>query len=283
MEQSSINVQEYLDYREFLNAYYRHQKLRHSHFSLRYISQRTGIDAAHIMRVLQGKRHLSEKSAPAFARLCKLDGKEERYFTALVEFNTAKSSRRRQQAFERLLALSGLDTTVLQPEQYEFYTKWYYTAIRALIGMHSFRAKGDFSRMGAMLSPALPASKARQAVALLKKLDLVVVTPDGLLETTQTHITTGARWRSLAVKHFQTETLRLALESLERHHKSVRDISTVTVGISARQLPALRERIAEFRQSMMAIAEENRNPDDVYQLNIQFFPLTDTNRDGNRS
>lgn len=280
MEQSSINVLEYLDYREFLNAYYQQQKQRHSFFSLRYISQRTGIDAAHIMRVLQGKRHLSEKSAPAFARLCRLDGKQEQYFATLVEFNTAKSSRRRQQAFEQLLALSGLQTTVLQSHQYEFYAKWYYTAIRALIGMHSFRAKGDFSRMGAMLSPALTASQARQAVALLKKLGLVVETPDGLLETTQTHITTGTQWRSLAVKNFQAETLRLALESLERHDRSSRDISTVTVGISRSQLPALAERIAEFRQSMMAIAEENRNPDDVYQLNIQFFPLTDTSHKG---
>lgn len=283
MNNPSITVFEYLDYREFLNAYYREQKRRHSYFSIRYISQRTGIDAAHIMRVLQGRRHLSDKTAAAFARLCKLADKEERYFQTLVHFNTARSSRLRQQAFERLLSLSGPRTTVLQPEQYEFYSKWYYTAIRALVGMHSFRAKRDFSRMGAMLTPAISARQAREAVRLLKKLGLVIETSEGGLEATEKHITTGTRWRSLAVRKFQTETLRLALESLERHDTNIRDISTVTVGIGKDQIPALRERIAEFRQSMMAIAEENQDPDDVYQLNVQLFPLTATNRNETRS
>lgn len=130
-----------------------------------------------------------------------------------------------------------------------------------------------------MLSPPVSAREARQSVALLVKLGLVARAPDGYLVVTSTHITTGEKWHSLAVRNFQNETLRLAQEALTRHPREVRDISTVTVGISRSQLPMLRERIAEFRQSIMRMAEENQNPDDIYQLNVQLYPLTDTSAD----
>jgi hypothetical protein len=38
----------------------------------------------------------------------------------------------------------------------------------------------------------------------------------------------------------------------------------------------MRQRIADFRKSIMHLAEEDQDPDDIFQLNIQLFPLTDT-------
>ena len=279
MDTLSVSIYDYLDYRDFLKEYYKEYKRRHPYFSLRYIAQKTGLDAAHIMRVLQGKRHLSEKSLAGFVALCTFDEKEERYFRALAEFNTARNEHAGRQAFERVLALSGVKTALIQPEQYEFYTKWYHTAIRALIAICQLKNAGEFARIAGMLSPPISVHEARKSVTLLKKLELIATGPDGFLVVTDTHITTGDQWRSLAVGNFQNETLRLAQESLARHDKTIRDISTVTLGISRNQLPALREKIAEFRQSIMRMADENQSPDDIYQMNVQLFPLTDTKTD----
>ena len=38
----------------------------------------------------------------------------------------------------------------------------------------------------------------------------------------------------------------------------------------------MRQRIADFRKSIMLLAEEDQEPDEIFQLNIQLFPLTDT-------
>lgn len=89
MDSTAPSVFDHLDYRDFLKEHYRDQKRKHFFYSLRYIAQKTGLDVAHIMRVLQGKRHLSEKSLAGFVALCKLGEKEEHYFRALVAFNTA--------------------------------------------------------------------------------------------------------------------------------------------------------------------------------------------------
>jgi uncharacterized protein (TIGR02147 family) len=279
MESSALSIFEYLDYREFLRDFYREQKQKHFFFSFRFLSQKTKIDPAHIARVFQCKRHLSEKSLAPFIALCKFNDEEKRYFDQLVAFNMARTERQAGQAFEALLSLSSVKSLTLRPEQYGFYTKWYYTAVRALIAMHRF-TDNDCSRIGQTLSPPITASQARQAVKLLLKLGLVRKEPDGILSVTDVHITTGAQWRSLAVNAFQTETLRLARESLDRHEKELRDISTVTIGIKRDRMDEIRQRIAEFRKSIIHCAEEDQEPDDVYQLNIQLFPLTDTSRKG---
>jgi len=45
----------------------------------------------------------------------------------------------------------------------------------------------------------------------------------------------------------------------------------------------IRERIAEFRKSIIRLAEEDQEPDDIYQLNVSLFPLTGTSREGRSS
>ncbi len=270
-----MSVFEYLDYREFLRDFYREQKHRHFYFSFRFLSQKTGIDPAHIARVFQCKRHLSEKSVASFVSLCKLTLEEKRYFEQLFSFNMAKTDRLASQAFEGLLSLTGVKSKTIVPEQYGFYTRWYYTAVRALIAMRRFTAR-DCTKIASMLNPAITARQAKEAVSLLFKLGLINKDKKGFLRVTEVHITTGEKWRSLAVRAFQEETLRLAHESLDRHAKEIRDISTVTIGIKRNKMDEIRQRISEFRKSIIHLAEEDQSPDDVYQLNVQLFPLTDT-------
>jgi uncharacterized protein (TIGR02147 family) len=229
--------------------------------------------------VFQCKRHLSEKSLAPFVSLCKFTDEEKEYFEGLVAFNTARTEAQARQAFESLLSLSGVKSLSLNRDQYAFYTKWYYTAVRALIAMRRTTAK-DCAAIARSLSPAITASQAREAVRLLLKLGLVQKAPDGVLIVTNTHITTGPVWQSLAARAFQAETLRLARESLDRHAKELRDVSTVTVGIKKARMDEIRERIADFRKSIMRLAEEDMDPDAVFQLNIQLFPLTDTAHGG---
>jgi len=279
MESSALSIFEYLDYREFLRDFYREQKQRHYYFSFRFLAQKTNIDPAHIARVFQCKRHLSEKSLPPFISLCRFNDDEKQYFNQLVSFNLARTDREASRAFEVLLSLSNVKSHTLCPEQYSFFTKWYFAAVRALIAMNKFTSK-DASRIARMLCPPITVMQARDAIKVLLKLGLVRNEPEGILSITETHITTGAKWRSLAMNAFQADTMRLALESLDRHPKEVRDISTVTIGIKKARMEEIRQRIAEFRKSIIHMAEEDQDPDDVYQFNIQLFPLTDASREG---
>ncbi len=266
---------DYLDYREFLRDFFKEQKRRHFYYSFRYIAQKTGIDPAHLARVFQSKRHLSQKSLDSIVSLLKLTDDEQVFFTRLFAFNTARTEREAKRAFEEILAFGGVKSKTLHAGQFRFYTKWYYTAVRALIAMRLFTER-DYAAIARSLSPSISLSEAKDAVRLLLELGLVETGSDGILRVLDTHISTGPKWRSIAVKAFHSETIKLAGESIERHPREVRDISTVTVGIKRSRMDEIRQRIVEFRSSIMHLAEEDTDPDEVYQLNIQLFPLTDT-------
>jgi uncharacterized protein (TIGR02147 family) len=78
----------------------------------------------------------------------------------------------------------------------------------------------------------------------------------------------------LAVRKFQAETLRLAGDLHDRIPREHRDISTVTMGISSETYKKLKEEVRAFRKRCIRIADADENVDRVYQLNVQFFPVS---------
>jgi uncharacterized protein (TIGR02147 family) len=271
-----MNIFDYLDYRLFLKEFYEERKKTKSFFSYRYMGNKVGMDPGYLVRVMQGRLHIAEASIDKFCALCKLNEKEAAYFSAMVNFAKAKSERQIKLYFEKLLSLKDVKARRIEESQYEFYQKWYYSAVRALIGFCGFR--GNYKELAERLSPPISAWDAKKAVRLLERLKLVKKNARGVYEITDTTITTGKEWRSIAVREFQGQTIDLARESLERHAKEIRDISTVTVAVASDDLPEIRERISEFRNSILGLAAENPSPNCVYQLNIQLIPLSKVER-----
>ena len=87
-------------------------------------------------------------------------------------------------------------------------------------------------------------------------------------------ITTGEKWQSTAIRNYQQESIELALQSLVKDPKPVRDISTVTVAVRFSDLEEIKARIKELRQSIMHMLTDSGEPDCVYQINFQVFPMT---------
>jgi uncharacterized protein (TIGR02147 family) len=268
---------DYLDYRLYLRDFHEAQKKENAYFSYRYISKKTGLDAGYVVKILQGKLHIPEKYIDGFCALCKFTGKESAFFRTLINFNKAKSESQVKFHFEKLLTFKNLGKERLEEFQYEYYHKWYYTAIRSLMGI--IRFSGDYESLASLLTPRVSVPDVKKAVALLEKLKLIRKNRSGVYELCDTFVTTGASWRSLAIKDFQHETIRLAAESLDRHKKEERDISTVTVAINRKDLLEVKERISEFRDSILKFAGDSNEPDSVFQLNIQLFPMAQNKAD----
>lgn len=267
------SVYEYLEYREFLRDSYRERKKRDRYFSYRFIGGKIGLDAGYLVRVFQGRDHIPERCVGKTIRLLRLEKGEGDFFRALISFNKARTRTQVKNAFERVLQLRSIQRHTLDAFQYEFYKKWFYSAIRALIGLYDFDGS-DYGELARALDPGLTEDEARSAVELLRKLNLVYRDKAGVYRVTDTMISTGTEWRTRAVREFQKETITLALRSLDEQEPDRRDISTVTFTASEDELEELRERIAEFRSSLLSLARESPHPDTVFQMNVQLFPMT---------
>lgn len=267
-----VDIFTYLDYRRFLHDVYAERKAKSKYFSYRYLAQKTGLKSVGFFTwILQGKRNLSPRLVLKFAEAFKLNKQETAYFELLVSYNQAKSHEEKKHYFDRIAAHKRPSAKIVDSNQYEFYEKWYYSAIREIIAIQP--VKDDFAKLGKSLTPSISGTEARKAVELLEKLGLVAKNEAGFFVRNDSTISTGESWKSLAIAHFQLQTLDLAKQAMDRFPKSERDVSTLTLSCSLETFAAIRERLKGLRQELAEMVKNDPNPECVYQCNLQVFPL----------
>jgi uncharacterized protein (TIGR02147 family) len=271
-------LKQYLEYRLFLHDFYEAKRAEDDFFSYRYMARKVGMDHGYLVKLLHQKVHIAEGHIVRFMEFCGLTGSDGDYFRTLVHFNKSKNPDEVRILFEKLTALAGVKFHSLEKDQFEFYTAWHHSAIRALLGVVKFT--GDYESLANSLNPPIDAKQAMDSVRLLERLKLIGKDGSGVYRPTHALITTGDNLQASAVRQFQREMIRLAGESLARHPKEHRDVSTVTISVDSADLVEIRDRISALRQSIMKLSAKSPNPDAVYQLNVQIFPLNKLGKAG---
>jgi len=82
-----------------------------------------------------------------------------------VEFNKPKSSKN-QLLFEKLVAIKNISLKKLEPNQYDYYRHWYYTAIYSLLDYYEFT--DDYAALAAEINPPITVKQARKPLNCLK-------------------------------------------------------------------------------------------------------------------
>jgi uncharacterized protein (TIGR02147 family) len=278
-----VNIYDYTDYRLLLKDLYEDAKKHKPFFSYRYIARKVGFSSAGFFsNILQGKRNISNETIFGFAELFTFSKRQTEFFELLVHFNQARQHERKRFYFEKLLSFKRSRFYLLGADQYEYFDKWYYVAIRELLNYFPFQ--GDFKELGRMLRPAISPSEAKKAVELLERLGLIERNPDGFYGVTDAVVTTGRELRSVAVHNFQRSTIDLAKESIDRFPRHKRLISTLTLNLSEEVYQGIVDKLVEFEREVLELVQNDTNsPDRIYQFNFQVFPLADSyDRDGGK-
>ena len=268
---------EYLDYREFLQDYYRIRKEANSSFSLRAFSDKIGFKAKDfISRVMQGEKNLSEQSIQKVASGLRLGKRESEFFAALVLFNQAETAEERNSHYAKMQEILKIvrfseSQHLMAHYQYQVYSDWRHLVVRSLIGMFGF--SGDFKELGNRVHPKITPEQAKESVKLLESCGLISKKEDGSYELSQSAITTGNRTSKTALRGFHQKCLKLGADSIDRDQPSERNISGLTLGISKDGYERIVERINAFRKEIAFLAEEDQEADSAYQLEICFFKV----------
>jgi uncharacterized protein (TIGR02147 family) len=272
---------DYLEYREYLRDWFTESKREHRFTSYRYLSQKTGLDPAWIVRVFQKEGHFSEEVIPTFIRLCGFDERRAEYFRILHRFCKSKSPEDQHEHYKRLMELREVGGRKLNSPELVYFSNWSTTALRALIGIT--QDTSDIEALGRKLSPPISSEEARTALDVLRKLGLVEPDQANGWNITDRIVTTGNEVQSSAVRQFHRSTLELAQESLDRHQPEDRDITSVTLTLHQDDLAEIKERIGEFRRGLLQFARSSENANRVYHLNIAVFPLSEPNDLGDQA
>ena len=276
-KQEHRKIFEYLDYREFLRDYYQSKKAANPAFSLRAFSDKIGFKAKDfISRVMQGDKNLSTQSIQKIVTGLKFGKREASFFEDLVWFNQAETMDEKNSWFQKMQnELKIVRFTEGQHQlafyQYQVYSHWRHLVVRSLIGMYGFH--GDFTSLAKSVHPTITIEEAKESVELLEKCNLVKKNEDGSYELVNKDITTGDRTSKIALRGFHQHCLALGAESIDRDPPTMRNISGSTLGISQAGYEKIVERMSAFRKEIAQIANEDKDADKVYQMQLLLFPI----------
>lgn len=268
-----VSIFDYFDYQKYLRDYLAARKQQDAYFTYRFLAGKAGIDHAFIVKIFQGQKHLSLKLAPIISEILKHDKREGEYFELLILFSRTKSDRESKMYFEKLLGYVEFSPLKIEGSKYEFYQKWFYAAVREVIGIAGF--DGDYARLARSLRPAITEAQARKAVSLLLELGLIEK-QDENYRPADRFLSASEAIRPLAVRQFQKETMLLAIDALETIDKAEREISTVTLSLSRDGADKIKESLRNFRTELMRIANQDRDVTGAFQINLQLFPISRT-------
>ena len=276
-KQEHRKIFEYLDYREFLRDYYQSKKAANPAFSLRAFSDKIGFKAKDfISRVMQGDKNLSTQSIQKIVTGLKFGKREASFFEDLVWFNQAETMDEKNSWFQKMQnELKIVRFTEGQHQlafyQYQVYSHWRHLVVRSLIGMYGFH--GDFTSLAKSVHPTITIEEAKESVELLEKCNLVKKNEDGSYELVNKDITTGDRTSKIALRGFHQHCLALGAESIDRDPPTMRNISGLTLGISQAGYEKIVERMSAFRKEIAQIANEDKDADKIYQMQLLLFPI----------
>ncbi len=263
----------YTDYRKYLKDYILEKK-KSGYVSNRWFAKKVGVNSSSwLTTILQGKKGLSKITANKISSALNHNRTEALYFENLVFFNQAKTREEQNLYYNEIASIRGtLKIETVDEDKFEFYSKWYHSVIRSIVGLIDF--KDDFKTLAKSLSPAITESEAKKSVNLLERLKLIEKKEDNSYKLTSVAISAAEVIQSLAITNFQQETMKLAWEALDRFPKEKRDITTLTLGVSEKGFQEIKKEIVEFRNKVSKIAINDEPADWVYQLNLQYFPMS---------
>lgn len=268
-------IYEYQDYREYLRDFYETLKKQDKKFSQRYLALKLGVKSSGFLsEVINGKRNLSQNNVLQWLKVLKLDKDASCYFDNLVHFNQAVSLSEKSYWLQKLMDCKKVHLSVLNKDLYEYFSRWYYTAIREMF--FYYHNPADPKQIAAQVYPPIKADDAKNAISLLERLGMIEKQPDGSYKQRNAMVSTGDTVKSIEVANFQQQTAELAKEAILNVPSTLRDITTLTVSISEAGYSRICELLKETRKEIAKIAQNDSGEDRVYQVNVQLFPLTKT-------
>ncbi|MBD3244300.1 MAG: TIGR02147 family protein [Chitinivibrionales bacterium] len=275
-------IEFYSDYRKYLSDFYEDQKKRHPYFSYRYFCRKAGISSPSLFKeVVSGKRNLTSDTIDAFARGLGLTERETQYFTALVQFNQARSGTDKQLHLD---AMRRLKTPIRQHkvaiDDYAYYASWYNPVVRDLACSVDWH--GDYALLAKCVCPRITARQARESMTLLLDLGFLVRGDDGRYRQAHPAITTGSEVVATGVRGLNREMARLGVAAIDEFPPSQRDISSAVIGVSEESYRQIKQEIQAFKRRVFQIVDDDAATDRVYNLNVHLFPVSEPGKDGRR-
>ena len=250
------------NFRTFLQAELARRCLENPQYSLRAFAGRIGVDHSTLSQILRGRRALTERTIRLVAK--KLEQRPE----AIEEFV----------ALQRAQGEDPRDREVrrLTRDMICVVSDWYHYAILELTHLKGFQADSRWiARALDITIDEVNAAVSRMAGLRLLEMEA----PDRWIDRSGDSAASFDDFTQIAIRQWSSQLHERSLVSLDKTPSEHRELSSTTLAINTKRLPEVKRRIDRFQRDLIDLLDRDTDHDDVFQLEIHLFPLTNLNRE----
>lgn len=264
----------FIDTRSWLSEFYEELKSEVEKYSYVQFSVDLGFSASNVIfLMINGRRGISVKTAQRIAKALELSGKDEEYLLLMSEYENTKLTHERERLFSELVKIrSRCSLSPVHKAQLRFFTEWYHSVIRELVGLPDFSE--DPHWISERLNPRIRPKQALESLDLLLELGLIRKdsATNRFVQCNQ-HITTGDELSSFAIVRFHQQMIDLGKESITNISENERDVSAIQVPANFELMEKIKSEVRVFRKHLIELCSSAKDVDRVLQLNVQIFPV----------
>ncbi len=267
------DVFEYTGYRQYIADFYAERKVK-SAFTWREFARMAGFSSSvHLKYVSEGRFNLGEDAVERVAKAMGLSGNRLEYFRAMVEFDHAVTDNIKKGIFDRMLSIAKQSNAkVIEGDAFRYFDSWKNPVLRELApAMPGAKPLA----LAKACRPKVTAAEVSESLNFLVKANLLLKDANGNYVQTDKFVTTGPMEAApVAIRGLHRQMGEIALDTIEGVPQNERHFSGVTLGITRDAYDKIVAELDACRRKIIEIATAEDETDEVYRLNLQFFPMT---------
>jgi uncharacterized protein (TIGR02147 family) len=257
-----------------LKIYFERKKVTYPQYSLRALARDLEVSPAYASAILAGKKPLPESRLKDFIKVLDLDD------IAILQLKKAifPEDKKEVNLNGNLLGSDDLDFfnkyKPLDKKKYEILNDWYNVAIMDLTTCQGFESNPEW------IAKKLKISRLEVEIAIWNlKLHNLLVEQDGKLQKVELKLRFPTKISQTVIRKFHKQMIKKAYEELdlktEDSEFDKRLISGATFALNESKIKLLKEKIQNAIYEVSSMASEGPCQS-IYQLNVQFFPLSES-------
>ena len=246
---------------DFINSEYKKRKERNPNYSLRSFARWLNVSPAQLSQMMTGKRSITLKTMKKINDRLGLSpaSSQDLVQTLLKQKN--------------ILQPDVIRTVKdLKEDEFRLVSDWYHLAILSLTKVRA--AKSDPRWVARRLG--IKVEDANQALLRLERMGLLELKP--VFRQIGEPFEVISDVSSAAIQKYHKQNLGLAIEKVESTDVSVRQFQSITFPMNPALVKVLKKEIDEFLNRSFD-KSQGPNPTEVYNLNVQLFPVTDMTKE----
>lgn len=245
-----------------LNEVFELRRCRNANYSIRSFARDLDVSKSTLYEVLRGRRPLPVKFLNSVLDKLESNPIERTLFSESLYRTKVKLDE------IEIEENSITERHLINDSHFKIIIEWEHYAVLSLIDVDDFQSEEDY------IAKRLGISEER-VKTVLENLTLAgfIKRSDGQIRTAVRPLATTEDISSEVLKKAHFDALDMSKEKLNVDVNK-RDYSTITLAINSQRIPEAKAIIREFRKKMKKLLSDGSR-DEVYQIAIQMYPLTE--------